>query len=118
VLAVHSDYGPAAWTGRVLDATYSLLAAGGYGPGPCFDYPTDATVTAFRVAELRYPSCSFFAGLAVRQLHRRQHHHGGRCLIGREVGRMQRWQHHHRLFWSSGHRVITWQTWRLLYGAS
>ncbi|HZV74576.1 MAG TPA: hypothetical protein VFF79_12735 [Conexibacter sp.] len=117
VIAVHSDYGPAAWTGRVLDATYSLLQAGGYGAGPCFDYPTGATVSAFQVVEFHYPSCSPTAGIVVRQLHRIEHRHGRQCITGPEVGLLSRWQHHEREFWSAGHHTVTWATWRRLFNA-
>ena len=38
-----TDIGPAPWTGRLVDVTYSALGLAGYSQG---DFPTDGTVSA------------------------------------------------------------------------
>jgi hypothetical protein len=51
-----TDIGPAPWTGRVIDVTYSALPAAGYSTG---NFPTDSTVHA------RYLGKSVPPGVAV-----------------------------------------------------
>ena len=41
VVVRHSDFGPAPWTGKVVDVNYTAAAALGYG-SPCPAYPTGA----------------------------------------------------------------------------
>lgn len=44
VVVQHTDYGPASWTGKLVDLNYTAVMALGY-PGPCaYSYPTGSYV--------------------------------------------------------------------------
>lgn len=120
-LAVHSDYGPAGSTGRVIDLTYSLVARFQvYGAGPCFYNFPNGRVTATKiVADLHYPSCGWAARQATIELRKRAGPLGapGTCLYGKLARKLRSFQFriHHPHNARAG--VVDLGTWRALYRA-
>lgn len=120
-LAVHSDYGPAGFTGRVIDLTYSLVARFKvYGGGPCFgNYPNGIVTATKIVRDLRYPSCGWAGRMAGRYLRHRVGKLGrpGNCLHGTAVKAMTKYLYHLHRPKAARSRTVTLGAWRALLKA-